>query len=104
MIGNGRISQMSGQINEQSNTIKGRVSKITNYINTIRNASEIGEGVTVKTEQVIAYMQKQENLDRMYDVIATDTKEMKKIQREKADRQIRDARNDFADLGIGEIY
>lgn len=81
-----------------------RISKFTNLINTIRNASEKGNSVRVKTENIIAYMQKSNSIDEMYNNIESDTNQMRREQRERADRQVRDARNDFADLGIGEMY
>ncbi len=83
---------------------KKRISNFSNFINTIRNASEKGTVVQTKTEKVIAYMQRSETIDEMYSKIHEDTKSMQKEQREQVDRQTRDARNDFADLGIGEVY
>ena len=93
------------KINEIDDYKFKRISKFVNYINTVRSESEIGKKVSEETEKVIAYMQKQENLDKMYVEIEEHTKRIRKQQRENTERRQRNARNDFEDLGIGqELY
>ena len=93
------------KINEINDYKFKRISKFVNYINTVRSESVIGKKVSEETEKVIAYMQKQENLDKMYVEIEEHTKRIRKQQRENTERRQRNARNDFEDLGIGqELY
>ena len=61
---------------------KCRVTKITNLINAVRNACEVGDGVKKNTEEIIAYMQKN-NEENMY-------KNIEQYTREKINKRLKE--------------
>ena len=86
---------------------KNRITAIAERINLFRNPNiEIGKNEQIKeTGELIGYFERYDgNMESVYSNIEEDTKKVKKERREQADRLKRDARNDFEDLGIGEIY